>query len=249
MNKMMMRLKKYLNFILPLLLMAGIITFSGCDEEEESPIVYETSTMMDIESNVYTTIKIGNQWWMTENLRVTTFRNGQPIPNGQLDQDWTDSSAAFCLFQNDPVAPGLLYNWLAVASANGLAPAGWHIATDEDWKELERSLGMSAADADKSGWRGTTEGNELKLFGTTGWSPYQDNWPTNESGFSADAGGCRLPTAVWGQPALFATGFWWTASPRDDDRAYYRYLDYKTANVYRSADSKLYGFSVRCVKD
>jgi uncharacterized protein (TIGR02145 family) len=240
---------RHSRFITLLSMVMIFLAVTGCDEEDESPIVYETSTMMDIESNVYTTIKIGNQWWMTENLRVTTFRNGQPIPNGQLSQDWTDSSAAYCMFQNDPVAPGLLYNWYAVQSASGLAPAGWHIATDEDWKELEKTLGMSAADADKSGWRGTTEGNKLKLAGTTGWSAYQDNWPTNESGFSADAGGCRLPTSVWGDPALFSTGFWWTASSKDNDRAYYRYLDYKTSTVYRSADSKLYGFSVRCVKD
>lgn len=244
-----MNLSRFGRFIAALVIVTGFFAIAGCDDDEESPVIYETSTMMDIESNVYATIKIGNQWWMAENLRVTTFKNGQPINNGQLDQDWTDSTASFCLYQNDPVAPGMLYNWYAVESANGLAPAGWHIATDEDWKALEKTLGMSTADADKSGWRGSTEGNELKLPGITGWSAYQDNWPTNESGFSAEAGGCRLPTGVWGDPGLFSTGFWWTSASKDTKRAYYRYLDYKTSNIYRSADSKAYGFSVRCVKD
>lgn len=225
-----------------------VLSTNSCKKEEDN-LAFESATMTDIESNVYTTVKIGNQWWMTENLRVTTYRNGQPIPNGQSDQDWQDSLPAYCLFDNNPSAPGLLYNWYAVSSADGLAPQGWHIATDDDWKILEKTLGMSDADANRSGWRGTEEGNEMKLAGTSGWSLYNENWPSNSSGLSASAGGCRLPTSVWGDPALFSTGFWWTASSTNNIQAYYRYLDYKKPSVYRSADSKLYGFSVRCVKD
>lgn len=235
--------------ILYLLILPLLFVLSSCKEEEEAVPVHETSTMMDIESNVYSTIKIGNKWWMAEDLRVTTFRNGISIRNGQDTTEWKDTSAAFCLFENNPSAPGLLYNWYAVTSDNGLAPEGWHIATDEEWKELEIALGMSSSEAAKFGWRGTSEGNKMKLEGTSGWQQFEDNWPDNASGFSAAAGGCRLPNARWGAPALFATGFWWTATEKDPQQAFYRYLDYKSAKVFRSADSRQYGFSIRCVKN
>jgi uncharacterized protein (TIGR02145 family) len=244
-------MKKALEFMkFPLLFVfIGLLLFSACQEDDDNPTPFEKGTLTDIDGNVYTTIKIGNQWWMMENLKVKTFRDGTPITDGQSASVWLDTTASYCLFDNNTTAPGLLYNWKAINATQNLAPAGWHIPTDQEWKTLEKYLGMSQSDADRSGWRGTTEGNELKLPGLTGWSSYGDNWPDNSSGFSASAGGCRLPTAVFGDPALFSSGFWWTNSAKDDTTAYFRYLDYKTSTVFRSAVSKSYGFSVRCVKD
>lgn len=238
----------FFRIILMLILGLSLVVFQSC-EEEEIPAIKETGTVTDIDGNVYIAVKIGNQWWMAENLRVKSFRNGAAINDGQVDSVWIQQSAAYCLFGNDSASPGLLYNWYAVNSAEGIAPQGWHIPTDEEWRILEVELGMSDSDARNSGWRGTTEGNELKMPGNSGWTLFKDNWPGNESGFSAAAGGCRLPDGVWGDPGLFAAGFWWSASAKDFQRSYYRYLDYKHPNVYRSADSKSYGFSIRCVKD
>jgi uncharacterized protein (TIGR02145 family) len=244
-------MKKALQFIkLPLLLLfMGLFLFNACEEDDNNPTPFEKGTLTDIDGNVYTTIKIGSQWWMMENLKVKTFRDGTPLLDGQSSAVWLDTTAAYCLFDNNTSAPGLLYNWKAVNASQNLAPAGWRIPTDQDWKTLEKYLGMSQSDADRSGWRGTNEGNELKLPGLTGWSAYADNWPDNSSGFSASAGGCRLPSAVFGDPALFCTGFWWTNNAKNDSTAYFRYLDYKNSAIYRSAVSKSYGFSVRCVKD
>ncbi len=224
---------------------------SGCKKEEaNTPIVHETGTMTDIEGNIYKTVKIGNQWWMAENLKVKKYRNRFQINIGQDSIDWTQSSGAYCLYEKDASSPGLLYNWFTVNDTSNLAPAGWHIPTDDEWKALERFLGMSSNDADNVSWRGTHEAEKLKIELPDNWHAYGDVWSTNESGFSALAGSCRLDDSRWGTPGLFSTGFWWTATEKSNTNdAWYRYLDYKNANVFRSKCSKNYGFSIRCVKD
>ncbi len=222
----------------------------SCKKDEQDIISFEKGTLTDIDNNVYQTIKIGNQWWMAENLKVKTFRNGTPISQHQTNESWEDSLPSFCLFDNTESAPGLLYNWFAINSSDNIAPAGWHLPSDSEWQELEKYLGMSAEEAGKKGWRGDKEGDKLKSGNTTGWISFSDVWSNNSSGFDALAGGCRLFNGVWANPGLFATGFWWTNSESSDEgQAYYRYLDYKKSSIYRSICNKKYGFSVRCVKD
>ena len=225
----------------------------ACNDKEDPAPVSETGTVTDVEGNSYKTVKIGDQWWMAENLKVKTYRNGVIIPSITDSADWVQSlSGAYCIYNNgnnQSNEPGLLYNWNTVNNSSGLAPAGWHVPTDDDWKKLEQELGMNAAESDKSGWRGSNEGDKLKIESPQGWTQYHTVWATNESGFTALAGSCRLPNAKFGQPGLFSTGFWWSASETGGSEAWYRYLDYKNSNVFRSHDSKLYGFSVRCVKD
>ena len=77
----------------------------------------------------------------------------------------------------------MLYNWYAVTNSNNIAPEGWHVPTDNEWKEMEQSLGMSSADANRVSWRGYDEGEKLKIAAPVGWSKYSDIWGTNESGF------------------------------------------------------------------
>ncbi|MEO8149686.1 MAG: fibrobacter succinogenes major paralogous domain-containing protein [Bacteroidia bacterium] len=226
-----------------------IMLAPGCKEDSKTTPALETGTVTDIDNNVYKTVKIGNQWWMAENLKVKKYRNGNLIPQSQASTDWVNITPAYCLYDNNAAAPGLLYNWYAVTDTNNLAPAGWHIPTDEEWKTLEMSLGMSQAEADKFSWRGINEGEKLKIEAPLGWTRYGDVWAKNESGFTALAGGCRLFNGVWADPGLFATGFWWAATEHNDNESYYRYLDYKNADVFRSHVSKNYGMSIRCVKD
>jgi len=225
--------------------------FSSCDDEETTPtIMNETGTMTDIDGNVYKTVKINGKWWMAENLKVKTFRDGTSILDGQSDNNWNDTLAAYCLYNNLSTAPGLLYNSYAVLSAKELAPQGWHIATDEEWKNLEQSQGMSVATSNLFGWRGSEEAQKLKIAGSQGWVRYADLWPTNASGFSASAGSCRLPNGTFGDPGLLHTGFWWTASTdATSGELLYRYMDYKKTTILRSHVENGYGFSVRCVKD
>ncbi len=225
-----------------------MLSISSCKKDDPLP-VQETGTVTDIDNNVYKTVKIGNQWWMAENLKVKSFRNGVSIPKVQSIDNWIIPQSSYCLFQNNEESPGLLYNWFTVVDTNNIAPEGWHIPTDDEWKELEKHLGMSQAEVDNLNWRGNDEGEKLKALGNSEWTKYDGVWGTNESGFNAYAGSCRLFNGQWGEPGLFSNGFWWTSSSKSKDEIWYRYLDYKDKRVFRSTVPKEYGFSIRCIKD
>lgn len=244
---------KYSSFLLLVLCSMLMI---ACEKKEETPdVVFETGTVIDVEGRVYNTVKIGNQWWMAEDLKVKKYRNGDYILDIGIDLPSDDirwsknTSGAYCI---EDTYNTYLYNWYAISNdSTGIAPEGWHIPTDNEWKELEIHLGMNQADADKLNWRGAHEGEKLKLKSkTTGcWKEYDSVWDTNESGFTALAKGCRLFNGVFGVPGEGQTGFWWSASESSNRDAYYRHLDYKNANVFRYYGSKNYGFAIRCVKD
>src|SRR6185436_9939867 len=222
---------------------------NGCKKEpieEVQPPALETDSMTDIDGNVYKTVKIGNQWWMAENLRVTMYSDSTFMHKDEGDSDWSiDTVGGSCIYDIKIDTLGLLYNWYAVNSTHKLAPAGWHIPSDDEWKQLEIYLGMSSDEANKAGWRGTHEGEKLKIKAPVSWTVYGDVWATNESGFTALPASCREFNGKMGLPGLGATGFWWTSTSHDTLGAYFRYLDYKNANVYRSYVSKNDGFSVR----
>ncbi len=233
----------------------SILFISACKKTEETAPEIETGTVTDNDGNTYRTVKIGSQWWMAEDLRTTKYRDSSFIslvPAPPTDTTWKHyTTGAYCN-NTDPAGHilGRFYNYYAVADPRGIAPAGWHIPSDAEWKTLEEHLGMSANVADNTGWRGTHEGEKLKVVKGTinGWSDYGNVWTTNESGFSALAGGCRMFDGSWGTPGQYSTGFWWTISTNGNN-AWYRYLDYKNANIFRYYGLKTYGFSVRCVKD
>jgi uncharacterized protein (TIGR02145 family) len=91
---------------------------------------------------------------------------------------------------SNKVTYGLLYTWYAVDDSRTIAPKGWHVPTDEEWKELEMYLGMSQSEADDTYWRGTDEGGKLKATGTEYWNSPNEG-ANNESGYSALPGGFR----------------------------------------------------------
>jgi uncharacterized protein (TIGR02145 family) len=233
------------------------VLFSGCEKyrtpEKLALPEVETDSVTDIQGNVYKTVKIGNQWWMAENLKVSLYRNGDRITQIYNDpEDWSEENeGAYCFFNEDRTY-GFLYNWHAVHDPRGIAPAGWHVATDEDWKELELFIGFTAPETDYVSWRGTG-GGKLKTttttYGTSTWIVIEDLQNTNETGFSALPGGCRVFNGSWGVPGIFYTGFWWSATEQDNESAWYRYMDYQYDGIFRYFGPKTYGFSVRCVKD
>ena len=108
----------------------------------------EIGTVTDIDGNLYYTVKIGEQWWMLENLRVTHYRNGDAIPNVTDDAEWEGlSTGAYCDYDNDPAnvaTYGRLYNWYAVGDSRNIAPAGWHVPSDDEWQTLVDYLGGSS---------------------------------------------------------------------------------------------------------
>ena len=212
-----------------------------------------TGTVTDIDGNVYQTVKIGNHWWIAENLKVTHYRNGDPIPNVTDNSEWTNlTKGAYCVYDNDESNAdtyGYLYNWYAVDDSRNIAPKGWHVPTDEEWKELEMYLGMSQSEADDTGWRGTNEGS--KLAGRADlWNDgnLENNVAFAESGYSAlpagsrdsfDGGFCYL--------GLLAT--FWSSTETNSLTAWFRVLGYGSSGVSRSYSNKHYGVSVRLIRD
>ena len=206
-------------------------------------------TVTDIDGNVYQTVIIGNQCWMVENLKVTRYRNGDPIPNVTDNTEWTNlTTGARCDYDNNadnvPVY-GRLYNWYAVNDSRGIAPEGWHVPTDGEWKQLEMYLGMSQSEVDDTGFRGTDEGGKMKESGYW-FSP--NTGATNESGFTALPGGYRYH-GNGDFDLLIVYAFFWSSTEHSSYSAWSRTLSYSSEQVGRHDYSKLDGFSVRCVRD
>ncbi|MFZ1947402.1 MAG: fibrobacter succinogenes major paralogous domain-containing protein, partial [bacterium] len=201
--------------------------------------------VIDIDHNIYRTVKIGSQVWMAENLKVSHFRNGEPIIYVGNDYQWgTMDWEAYCDYDNNAywIAPGHLYNWYAVTDYRELAPRGWHVATDSDWKQLEMYLGMDALMTNLYEWRGTDQGTRLKTK-LDQWIPNG----TDEVEFAALPGGCRDSTGLFF--GRHSSAWFWSSSEGHDDRAIYRYLDREEPGIYRAEAVKRSGFSVRCVRD
>jgi uncharacterized protein (TIGR02145 family) len=204
----------------------------------------------DLDGNTYQTVRIGDLCWMAENLKVTHYANDEQIPHVTDGSTWADlSTGAWCEYNNDPAnyeTYGILYNWYAVNDSRGLAPDGWHVATDDEWKQLEMYLGMSQAEADTDGLRGTDEGGKLKEVGTVHWESPNEG-ATNESGFTVVPGGYRRPDGSYGALGQYAR--FWTATESGSTLAWGRGLGYDHKQVYRFFLEKKRGFSIRCVRD
>lgn len=199
-----------------------------------------TSTLTDINGNTYYTIAIGSQVWMAENLRVTKYRNGDPIPDIGVNVAWdTVITPASCIISgvsNYSNIYGRLYNWFAVSDSRNICPAGWHVSTDAEWTQLTDYLGGE-----------NVAGGKLKESGKVYWNN-SDSLATNESGFTGRPGAMR--TLYGGIEVMPGdNGAWWTATQYDSDNAWNRWLSEYDATVSRTNNTKKAGFSVRCVKD
>jgi uncharacterized protein (TIGR02145 family) len=201
-------------------------------------------------------VTIGSQVWGLKNLAVTTYRNGDPIPQVTDSLQWYQlTSGAWCYYNNDPAMDavyGKLYNWYAVNDPRGLAPAGWHVPSDEEWKTLEIYLGMSQSQADSGvGWRGTDEGNKLKEAGTSHW--ILSTGATNSSGFTAQPSGMRAAydLGIYGHfEYLGNSGIWWTSTKSGFmDHVWMRILHTNVTRVQSNYTRPTDGISVRCVRD
>jgi uncharacterized protein (TIGR02145 family) len=197
------------------------------------------STVTDIDNNVYRTIRIGNQWWMAENLKVTHYCNGDVIPNVTGNSEWESlTTGAYCIYDNniDNVTTyGRLYNWYAVNDSRQLAPAGWHVPSDTEWQTLIDYLGGDAV-----------AGGKMKESGYTHWMEYCAG-ATNESGFSALPGAGR---DYYGHCYSMGTNAsFWSSTGYDSNGASARWLRCEYSDVNRDYYFKQLGFSVRLVRD
>lgn len=224
-------IRKHLRLFLSLFITVSLLSFQACKEDDVKP-----ESFKDIDGNVYTSVKIGTQTWMVQNLKVTKYRNGDPIPT--LDRDaltWGDlTTGAYSNFYDNSSSSGRLYNWYAVDDSRGLAPEGWHIPSNEEWNVLFEFLGGESV-----------AGSKLKEKGTTHWcAPNADS--TNETGFTA------LPLD-WRLEDGFATGCgdapYWTADEFDDAEAHNLFMWSETGEITRVHNNKFVGWGVRCIKD
>jgi uncharacterized protein (TIGR02145 family) len=210
----------------------------------------QTDSVTDIDGNVYQTIRIGDQWWMTADLKVTHYRNGDSIPNVVDNGTWEGlGSGAYCDYNHDTanVADyGRLYNWLAATDSRNIAPTGWHVPSDSEWKQLEMFLGMSQASADSMNWRGTDEGSKLKETGTAHWAS-PNYGATNESGFTAVPSGLRSYDGEF--EGLQGVVYYWTTGDYGSGSGWGRHVSVNYQSINRGAHVKQCGFSIRCVKD
>jgi uncharacterized protein (TIGR02145 family) len=199
-----------------------------------------TGTVTDVDGNVYATIKIGTQTWMIENLKVTHYSDGTPVPNVTDDNTWKGLlTGAYCNYNNDVAMGkiyGKLYNWYAVTNPHLLAPAGWHIPTDAEWNTLYNYIG------------GTREsGQKIQEQGTTHWTA--NTGATNSTLFTGLPGGTRDFEPFYGVfTSIGSDGMWWSTTPAGTTNAVYMDL-YVKGYFERHEDRKYYGYSVRCIKN
>lgn len=188
-------------------------------------------------------VTIGKQVWMTQNLNVDKFRNGDPIPEAKTDEEWSkageNGEPAWCYYNNNPDNGdryGKLYNWYAVNDPRGLAPEGWKIPSDEEWSRLADFLGGESV-------AGT------KMKSTDFWADYggKSGNGTNESGFSGLPGGLRYHIGTFTN--IGKIGNWWSSTESSSNNAWGRNLNYSNGIVNRSLNNKGLGFSVRCLRD
>ena len=194
----------------------------------------------------YATVQIGEQCWLAENLRTELYSNGDTIPGNLSNEEWastTEGAQAISIYGDALEMFGRAYNGYAVGDERGLCLSGWHVALDSEWKELEMELGMSEADANSGGWRGTDQGIQMKT--TTGWSEGENG--TNSSGFSAKPAGNRTSQGHWTNTVHNA--FFWTPASSTGSASLFRHLRFEEAGVFRGNYGSGQGLSIRCLKD
>lgn len=220
-----------------ILLFTLLIFYLSCSDDPTSTKGEET--IKDIDGNTYQIVKIGDQWWMAENLKVTHYRNGDAIPNVTIDSQWVNlTTGAYCdIWNNSDNAAlyGRLYNWHAVNDSRNIAPAGWHVPSDEEGQTLIDYLGGN-----------NIAGGKLKESGTEHWNN-PNLGATNESGFTALPVGYRSNSGVFIHIGINA--YFWYSTENNIYCAFALNLNYSHSGVLSGARDKQLGYSVRCVKD
>jgi uncharacterized protein (TIGR02145 family) len=195
-------------------------------------------TVTDFDGNTYNAIKIGTQVWMTENLKTTKYNDGTDIPLVTDETAWSNlTTPGYCLYANniDNFATyGVLYNWHTV-NTGILCPTDWHVPSDAEWSVLISYLGG-----------GSVAGGKLKEAGTAHWVT-PNAGATNESGFTALPGGYRSYIGTFHYIGEY--GVWWSATESNSDIGCNWAMYNFSSIVDYGTPSKLYGFSVRCVRD
>lgn len=182
-------------------------------------------------------VQIGQQTWMTRNLNVSAFRNGDSIPEAETTEEWIAaglaSQPAWCYYDHDPAngpAYGKLYNWHAVNDPRGLAPSSYHVPSSAEWNVLIEQVG---------GYRNAA----AALKAPTGWITGNGS---NSAGFWAMPAGTR-DDDDFSHKGIFTV--WWTATEHDSVRAEMLLISAEDASTHTYRKFKGNGYSVRCLQD
>ncbi len=228
-----------------LLFLFCLVGLSSCNKDKPNEVVLEYGTVTDIEGNTYKTVKINDQWWMCENLKTTRFNDGSLIPFFATNDTsgWQDGpgfkTVADSLY-------GQLYNYATILDPKGLAPDGWHVATDEDWKKLERSIGMDSSETELMAWRGKDEVNGILPQNSNNWPTSSIHFGNNKYALNINPGGAVLYNGIISANSLEA--YFWTAT-HNNQGAIYRSISYQRTQIFRQNADMRFGMSVRCVKN
>lgn len=200
---------------------------------------------VDGSGNHYPVVTIGNQTWMAENLKTTKYRNGEVIPTTTYSIGAEVEPKYQWGYNNDEnqvESYGRLYTWFTQADTREVLPLGWHVPSDEDWKQLEMYLGMSRGDADATtGQRGSTEGEKLKVTGFDYW--LNSTGSTNQSGFFAKGAGWRSADGIFN--GLKEIGCFWSGDEHTNTGSFVRSLSANKTTIERNLTDKSVGVSVR----
>ena len=203
-------------------------------------------TLTDQDGNEYKTVVIGTQTWMAENLRTTKYRDGSAIPNVTDNTAWINlTTGAYCNYNNttnaDTIATyGRLYNWYAATNSRNIAPAGWHLPSEAEWRTLFTQLGGYGV-----------AGGKMKETGTTHWIA-ANTGATNESGFTALPTGFRVDWRTNPVGKFVNRGYvtyYWSSTPVDPNFYLLPCLLYNEFTASQSGFDNTFGFVVRLVKD
>ena len=190
------------------------------------------------------TVKIGKQVWLTKNVDVSHYKNGDKIPEVQDAATWAVlTTGAWCWYNNDSATNavyGKLYNWYAVHDPRGLGPTGWHVPSDPELTKLSTNLGGYMVAGGKMKSTGTIEAS-------TGLWHAPNTDATNSSGFTGLPGGYRNYDGTFYNVGSY--GYWWSSTQNFANSAWFRYMGFNSGLEYRLNYIQLDGFSVRCLKD
>jgi uncharacterized protein (TIGR02145 family) len=204
------------------------------------------STVQDVDLNSYTTVAIGIQCWIGQNIKTTKYNDGTIIPDESINPGWGSinygARTRYLSALGYVSTYGYLYNWYAAvgiitgggSSTKNICPLGWHVPTDMDWTDLTNYLGTNAGGQLKSS-------SSLWIVGSPS-SPGDD-----QSGFSALPGGeCNL-SGFFNGIGNFSS--FWGATEHSALKGFI----YEMSNVHgllkSDDDNKSFGVSVRCLKD
>ncbi|MDR0982840.1 MAG: fibrobacter succinogenes major paralogous domain-containing protein [Culturomica sp.] len=250
------------NLILTIVASVCMMILAACSSDNEVSFDFSTCGGDFTDSRdgqVYPTVQIGTQCWMSKNMNIGTRVDGSDYTTHQtagIQKICCNNIASNCdtyggLYSWDETVNGENSGSIKYVSGSstviqGICPDGWHVPSDEEFKTLEMQLGMSSSDAnDYDYYRGTDQGRQLKS--TDLWTYYSSSTSgTNSSGWSGRPGGYRnYSGGTFNSVGTY--GGWWSSSEGSSSGAWYRSLDGSYATVYRNYNNKSYGFSVRCL--